>query len=476
MTDHRRTKIIATLGPASSDYQTINALFDAGVSAFRLNFSHGNPDDHRRVANSIRQLETKTNRSTCIIGDLQGPKLRIGIIKNHAAELAEGNSFVLDRDQQEGSHERVELPHPEIFHTVKPGDALLLDDGKIKLDVTAQNDNQLTTQIRVGGTLRSHKGINLPGVFLPIPALTEKDRADLEIALDIGVDWIAQSFVQRAEDIAELQALIKGRAGLIAKLEKPQALHNLEAIIALSDAIMIARGDLGIELSVEDVPPAQKQIIDLCRVYGKPTIVATQMLESMITQPTPTRAEASDVANAVYDCADAVMLSAETAIGAHPVETAKMMDRIVRRIESDPRCRRHWNRMAEINVDDATAAIIACIGHAAQRAHAASIASYTTSGATALRVANFRPETTILALTPSLATWRKLGLVWGIYSIMTEDATSVEDMVNNSIRCAHRLGFAAVGDRIVISAGIPFGQPGKTNLIRIAEVENPPGA
>ena len=404
MTERRRTKIVATLGPATSDYGMIEALFEAGVDVFRLNFSHGTASDHRRTAGLIRKLEAVFDRATCILGDLQGPKLRIGPVDADAVTLLEGSSFVLDQNEEPASSERAQLPHPEIFDAVSEGDVLLLDDGKIHLEVAAHTAESITTRVLTGGVLRSRKGVSLPGTLLSIPALTEKDRVDLEVALDIDVDWIAQSFVQRAEDVMELKELVDGRAGIVVKLEKPQALQNLQAIVELTDAVMVARGDLGVELSAEEVPPAQKEIIEACRAHGKPTIVATQMLESMIDSPTPTRAEASDVANAVYDGADAVMLSAETAVGAHPLEAVTVMDRIVRRIERDPRCRRGWNDAAQIVADEGTAAIVACIGLAAKRAKASSITSYTTSGATAFRVANVRPETAIVALTPSTKT------------------------------------------------------------------------
>lgn len=347
---------------------------------------------------------------------------------------------------------------------------LLLDDGKIRLEVCTGSLESITCRVVTGGVLRSRKGISLPGTRLDIPALTHKDRVDLQVALDLDADWIAQSFVQDALDVKELKSLVGARAGIVVKLEKPQALNNLDAIVREADAVMVARGDLGVELSAEEVPPAQKEIIDVCRTFGKPAIVATQMLESMIDNPAPTRAEASDVANAVYDCADAVMLSAETAIGAHPIEAVTVMDRIIRRIEHDPRCRQHWNDSAEMGSDLGTSAIVACIGMAAERAHAACITSYTTGGATAFRVANVRPETPILAMTPRVETWRKLRLVWGVHPVMTEDATGVTHMVDNALHCARDLGFATDGDWIVISAGMPFSSQGATNLLRIAEV------
>ena len=372
-----------------------------------------------------------------------------------------------------GNSLRVCLPHPEIFQAVGAGDLLLLDDGKLRLEILKATEDRLDTRVRVGGPLRAHKGVNLPGVSLPISALTEKDRADLETALAIGVDWVAQSFVQRPEDVAELRGLVGERAGIVVKLEKPQALQDLEAIVRLSDAVMVARGDLGVELSPEEVPPAQKEIIDACRAQGKPTIVATQMLESMIESPTATRAEVSDVANAVYESADAVMLSAETAIGRYPVEAVRVMDRVVTRIERDRLGRNGHELQAAMIEDKGTAAIVASVGLAAERASAACITSYTTTGSTALRVANVRPCTPIIAMTPRLSTWRRLPLVWGVRPVLTDDATSVTQMVDKAVACARHEGMASHPDQIVISAGMPFGTPGATNLLRIATVPAP---
>ena len=470
MMNRRRTKIVATLGPATSSPERIEELFRAGVDVFRLNFSHGEAADHMTRAEYIRALENRQDRPTCLLADLQGPKLRVGDVTEDAVRLQEGAPFSLDLNPALGTADRVCLPHPEIYQAVAAGDFLLLDDGKIRLEILNVGQDRLETRVKVGGPLRSHKGVNLPGVHLPISALTAKDRADLETALQIGADWIALSFVQRPEDVAELRDLVGDRAGIMVKLEKPQALQDLESIVKASDAVMVARGDLGVELSAEDVPPAQKEIISVCRAYGKPTIVATQMLESMTESPTPTRAEASDVANAVYEGADAVMLSAETAVGAYPVEAVAVMSRIVTRIERDARSRKGQEDPAATIDDKGTAAIVASVGLAAERAGAACIASYSTTGATALRIANIRPCAPIIAMTPRRATWRKLALVWGVHPVRTEDAAGVTQMVDKAIECACHEGMANHPDHIVITAGMPFGTPGATNLLRIATI------
>lgn len=470
MKGHRRTKIVATLGPATSSLDQLDSLFRAGVDVFRLNFSHGEAADHIMCAERVRRLEAQHQRPTCLLADLQGPKLRVGDLADDPVNLTSDGLFTLDLDPSPGSAERVCLPHPEIFQAVTPGDVLLVDDGKIRLQILRVEKDQIHTKVRVGGLLRSHKGVNLPGVRLAISALTGKDRADLESALELGADWIALSFVQRPEDVLELRALVGDRAGIMVKLEKPQALDDLQAIVEVCDAVMVARGDLGVELSAEDVPPAQKEIISACRVQGKPVIVATQMLESMIDNPTPTRAEASDVANAVYEGADAVMLSAETAIGSYPVEAVRVMDRIVSRMERVQGNQNSPQNPIGATDDKGTAAIVASIGLAAERASASCITSYTTSGATALRIANVRPTAPIIAMTPKVSTWRKLCVVWGVRPVHTDDAQSVTQMVDKAVQCARQEGMARHPDHIVISAGMPFGTPGATNLLRIAAI------
>ncbi|HEV8031590.1 MAG TPA: pyruvate kinase [Stellaceae bacterium] len=467
----RSAKIVATLGPASSGRERIRALFDAGVDVFRLNFSHGTHDDHRGLFEHIRQVESDTGRPIGILADMQGPKLRLGNFTEGRIELAAGAHFRLDLDDRLGDQNRAPLPHPEIFQAIGPGTELLIDDGKVRLKVIESGPDYAETKCLVGGALSNHKGVNVPNVVLPISAVTEKDRADLSFALEQGADWIAFSFVQRPEDVAEGRKLIGNAAGLMVKLEKPSAIKRLQEIIDLSDALMVARGDLGVEMPPEDVPSVQKQIIRACRVAGKPVIVATQMLESMITAPTPTRAEASDVATAVYEGADAVMLSAETAAGKYPVEAATMMDRIARRVHEDPLYFTELDagRMAPEHTNRDAISAAAC--QVADTIGAAAIVSFTSSGATALRAARERPSAPILALTPNLGTARRLALLWGAHCVHLADIKNFNDMVQKAVRTAHREGVAKSGERVVVTAGVPFGTPGSTNVLRIAWVE-----
>ena len=476
MRRHRFAKIIATLGPASAAPDIIRALFAAGVDVFRLNFSHGDHDGHRRCFNAIREVESATGRPIGVLLDLQGPKLRIGEFAEGRATLDEGASFVLDLDPAPGDSQRVALPHPEVFTALKPGTDLLVDDGKIRLEVETCGANFAGTRVKVGGEISDHKGVNIPDAVLPISPLTGKDRRDLALGLELGVDWVAASFVQRPRDVLLLRAAIGGRAGLMTKLEKPSAVERLDEIVELSDAVMVARGDLGVELPPEDVPSISRRIVRTCRGAGKPVIVATQMLESMISSPIPTRAEASDVATAIYDGADAVMLSGETAVGRYPVETVDIMHRIVARVERDPHYR---EQIAEAPTSpDPTAAD--AISDAMRRiAHTLSVSAavtYTKSGSSSLRAARERPGSPILSLTPHMSTARRLALVWGLHSVLTADVDHVEEMVDQACRTAVAEGFANVGDRLVIMAGMPFGVSGTTNMLRIARVRPRPGA
>ena len=473
MRRQRSAKIVATLGPASSSPEMINALFRAGVDVFRLNFSHGDRDDHRARLEAIRALEKETGRPIGIMADLQGPKLRLGTFADGRVRLAAGKHFRLDLDKQPGSAQRAPLPHPEIFAALEPGTEILLNDGNVRLKVESSGEQFAETAVLAGGELSDRKGVNVPNAVLPLSALTPKDRADLAFALDMGVDWVALSFVQRPEDVAEARKLIGGAAGVMVKLEKPAAIRRLAEIIELSDAIMVARGDLGVEMPPEDVPPVQRQIVHACRVAGKPVVVATQMLESMVHAPVPTRAEASDVATAVYEGADAVMLSAETAAGEYPIEAVTIMDRIIRRVQADPLydAGLHADTRAEPDHTPSDA-ISAAARQVAQTIGAAAIISYTTSGATALRAARERPSVPILALTSSLQTARRLALVWGLHNVHTRDVNNFSDMVHKATRTARRDGFADGGERVVITAGVPFGTPGATNILRIAWVEN----
>jgi pyruvate kinase len=470
MRRRRNTKILATLGPASSDPARIAELFRAGADVFRLNFSHGEHADHRARFEAIRRLEQESRRPIGILMDLQGPKLRVGKFAGGKAALAAGQRFRFDLSRDPGDDRRVCLPHPEVLSVLKPGVELLLDDGRLRLKVEAVGDGFADTVVTTGGMLSDRKGVNVPGVLLPIEPLTEKDRADLRFGLELGVDWVAQSFVQRPEDMAELRRLIAGRAALMVKLEKPAAIDRLEEIVEQSDAIMVARGDLGVELPPEDVPSLQKRIIAACRKAGKPVVVATQMLESMVASPQPTRAEASDVATAVFDGADAVMLSAESASGAYPVDAVAMMDRIVARTEQEPSYRRIMDAQHPEPEETASDAITKAAAQVAHTIHAAAIVTYTTSGSTALRAARERPEVPILCLTSKVETARRMAVVWGIHAVVTPDISSLAEMVDRACAIARQEGFAKPGSRIAITAGVPFGTPGATNLIRIAWV------
>jgi len=472
MRRQRRTKIVATLGPASGTAEMVDALFRAGADVFRLNFSHGTHDDHKRVYDIIRAVEADHGRPIAVLADLQGPKLRLGTFADGPITLEEGDPFRLDLDETPGDQTRAPLLHPEIFAAIEPGALLLVDDGKMRLRVERCDADHAETVAETAGTLSDRKGVNVPGTVLPISALTEKDRRDLTYALKLGADWVAQSFVQRPEDVAELRKLIGGKAAIMVKLEKPAAIDRLAEIIDLCDGMMVARGDLGVELPPEDVPVLQKEIVHRCRVAGKPVVVATQMLESMIHVPTPTRAEASDVATAVYDGADAVMLSAESAAGDYPVEAVAMMNRIVERVEHASNYR-HLLQADHANPEATASDAITAAAHlVATTVSAVAIVTYTTSGSTALRASRERPPVDILGLTPNPATARRLVMAWGVHCIETEDATGVTDMVGKACRLAKDEGFAAPGDILVITAGVPFGTPGATNLLRIAHVWN----
>lgn len=443
----------------------------AGADVFRLNFSHGIHEDHRKRVEIIRTLETLTGRPVSIVLDLQGPKLRVGDFKDGHATLKENQLFRLDLDEEPGDETRAPLPHPEIFEALTPGTEILLDDGRLRLKVRRRGTDYADAVVKTGGRLSNHKGVNVPEVVLQLSPLAEKDKADLELGLEIGVDWVAGSFIQGPENVRELRDAIQGRAALMSKLEKPTAIEHLNEIIELSDALMVARGDLGVELPPEHVPTLQKRVIRACRSEGKPVVVATQMLESMVTSPIPTRAESSDVATAIYDGADAVMLSAETAVGAHAVEAVSIMDRIIARVERDPHYRTVIDTQhpeTEPNTADAICDAMRRISHTLP---VAATVTFTSSGSTSIRAARERPEAPILSLTPSISTARKLALVWGVHSVQSEDVSHVTDMVNDACRIALRDGFAVDGQTVVIAAGMPFGVAGSTNLLRIAVVD-----
>ena len=450
----------------------VRQLFRAGVDVFRLNFSHGSHADHSERFKVIRALEAETGRPIGVLADLQGPKLRVGIFADGPVMLVPGQPFRLDLDEAPGDRRRVRLPHPEIFAALVPGAELLLDDGKLRLVVDTCGANFADTRVLVGGKLSERKGVNVPGVVLPITALTEKDRKDLALALALGADWIALSFVQRPEDVTEARELIGDRAAIVVKLEKPSAVDCLDEIVALTDAVMVARGDLGVELPAERVPAIQKRIVRACRKLGKPVIVATQMLESMIDSPVPTRAEASDVATAIYDGADAVMLSAESASGKYPVVAVDMMNRIIEQVEADPQYRQliDASHSSARPGDDVAEAVCCAMRRAVSLLHAAAIVCYTSSGHTSLRAARERPESPVLSLTPRLQTARRLALVWGVHSVHIDDVASVDQMTEVARQIAQRERFAHAGQFIVSIAGMPFGTPGTTNLMRIATV------
>ncbi len=467
----RNAKIVATLGPATSGPERIGALFHAGANLFRLNFSHGTHADHQRNLDAIRALEKETGRTIGVLMDLQGPKLRVGCIEGGCVTLMTGQAFRLDLSDEPGDAMRAPLPHAEVFSALKPGLKLLLDDGNIRLRIVECGDDFAQTEVEVGGDLSDRKGVNLPNSVLGISALTDKDRADLEFGLKMGVDWVGLSFVQRADDVIEAQKLVAGRAGVLAKLEKPAAIDELYDVVAAADAVMVARGDLGVEVPPEDVPTLQKRIIRACRFAGKPVIVATQMLDSMIHSPVPTRAEASDVATAVYDGADAVMLSAETAVGEYAVEAVEMMSRIIHRVERDHVYRTMIDAQRGDPQPTAEDAITAAAHDVANTISAAAIVTFTSTGSTTLRASRERPEVPILGLAMDLETARRLSLAWGVYPVVAQIVQNDGDMSREAERVAVAEGFAKSGDSLVVTAGIPFKKPHTTNLLRILRVE-----
>jgi pyruvate kinase len=467
----RRTKIVATLGPASSTPEVIERLYRTGADVFRLNFSHGSHEDHAARILMIRALEKKVGRPIGILADVQGPKLRVGRFQAGRVQLQAGQRFRLDMSATPGDVRRVQLPHPEIIDAARIGTSLLLDDGKLRLRVVHKRDDHLETEILVGGPLSDRKGVNVPDVALAIPALTEKDRADLDFVLPLGIEYIGLSFVQRPEDVAEAKAIAAGRAWVMVKMEKPQAVENLDGILALTDCVMVARGDLGVEMPPEEVPLIQKRIVRAARELGKPVVVATQMLESMISAPSPTRAEASDVATAVFDGADAVMLSAESAAGQYPFEAVNMMDRILSRVEQDSGWRQLTDAARPAPQKDSAGAISAAARQVAETIDAKVIATFTATGSTTLRVARERPASPILGLTSSEETARRMAVVWGVHPLHSQEPNSMTDMVNKAVRAAGSEGFAESGDEIVVTAGVPFGTPGTTNALRVASVK-----
>ncbi|WP_343352414.1 pyruvate kinase [Pseudomonas sediminis] len=467
MTPDKKVKILATLGPAIRDAAHIRQLVEAGVNLFRLNFSHGEHADHAQRHQWVREVERELNQPIGILMDLQGPKLRVGRFAEGKVQLVNGQSLRLDLDKTPGDAKRVNLPHPEIIEALQPGMSLLLDDGRLRLKVTAKQNDAVITEVIAGGELSDRKGVNVPEAVLQLSPLTEKDRRDLTFGLELGVDWVALSFVQRPEDIVEARELIGGKAFLMAKIEKPSALIHLEEIAKLCDAIMVARGDLGVEVPAENVPRIQKDIVRTCRQLGRPVVVATQMLESMRFSPAPTRAEVTDVANAVAEGADAVMLSAETASGDYPLETVQMMSKIIRQVENGP----DYQSQLDVGRPQAEATASDAISCAIRRISSilpvAALVNYTESGASSLRASRERPKAPILSLTPSLTTARRLTVAWGIYSVVNERLRKVEEVTSTALEIAQAQGMAQRGETVVITAGEPFGQPGSTNSLRI---------
>uniref|UniRef100_A4XW12 Pyruvate kinase n=1 Tax=Ectopseudomonas mendocina (strain ymp) TaxID=399739 RepID=A4XW12_ECTM1 len=467
MNADKKVKILATLGPAIRDAAHIRQLVEAGVNLFRLNFSHGEHADHAQRYQWVREVERELNQPIGILMDLQGPKLRVGRFAEGKVDLVNGQSLRLDLDATPGDASRVNLPHPEIIEALQPGMSLLLDDGRLRLKVTAKQNDAVITEVIAGGELSDRKGVNVPEAVLQLSPLTEKDRRDLAFGLELGVDWVALSFVQRPEDIVEARELIGGKAFLMAKIEKPSAVIHLEEIAKLCDAIMVARGDLGVEVPAENVPRIQKDIVRTCRQLGRPVVVATQMLESMRFSPAPTRAEVTDVANAVAEGADAVMLSAETASGDYPLETVQMMSKIIRQVENGP----DYQSQLDVGRPQAEATASDAISCAIRRISSilpvAALVNYTESGSSSLRASRERPKAPILSLTPSLTTARRLTVAWGIYSVVNERLRRVEEVTSTALEIAQAQGMAKRGETVVITAGEPFGQPGSTNSLRI---------
>ncbi|MEO4000781.1 pyruvate kinase [Mesorhizobium sp. CAU 1732] len=466
----RKVKILATLGPASSDEVMIKRLFEAGADVFRINMSHASHELMRELVARLRKVEEEVGRPIGILADLQGPKLRVGKFENGSVELEPGQTFTLDDNPKPGDDKRVHLPHPEILKSVEPGHRLLIDDGRLQLKVIKANGKSIVCEVVSGTKISDKKGVSLPDTDLPVGALTEKDRKDLDAVLATGVDWVALSFVQRPEDLAEVRKIARGRAAIMSKIEKPQAVARLAEIIELSDALMVARGDLGVEMPLEAVPGIQKQITRAARRAGKPVVVATQMLESMISAPVPTRAEVSDVSIAVFEGADAVMLSAESAAGQYPVEAVATMNAIAVQVEKDPLYPGIIN--AQRSEPEATGAdaISLAARQIGETLKLAAIVTYTASGTTGLRAARERPQLPIIALSPVVETARRLSLVWGTHCVVTEDANDLDDMVDRACRIAFRENFGGAGDRIIITAGVPLRTPGATNMLRIAYI------
>ena len=470
----RRCKIVATLGPVSTPDEMLAKLFAAGVDVFRINMSHTSHEDLRARVFALREVAKRYQRPVAILVDLQGPKLRIGTFAVGAVGLLPGDRITLDDNPEPGDATRVYLPHPEILEALKPTDTVLIDDGKVRLHVVESSATHSLCEVEIAGTISNRKGVSLPDTEIKVSAMTPKDHSDLLAALEIGVDWIALSFVQRPEDVQEVLDIVEGRALVMSKIEKPQALTKLDEIIALSDGLMVARGDLGVEMPLEKVPGLQKRITRRARRQGKPVVVATQMLESMITSPVPTRAEVSDVAQAVFEGADAIMLSAESAVGKYPIEAVAMMDRISQEVEDDPLYRSIITAQRWAPDPTAADAIAIAARDMGETLAIKAIVAWTSTGATAFRIARERVGPPIIALTPYVDTARRLAIVWGVHPVVTKDAEDVDDMVDRALSAAEEEGFAIHDDRIIVIGGIPFGERGGTNLMRLAQIKHPP--
>ena len=467
---NRRAKIVATVGPASNSPEMLKTLFLAGVDTFRLNFSHGTQADHAKVHAAIRALEAEVGRPIAILQDLQGPKIRVGTIRDGKIAVAAGDKIRFVRSGSDGTASAIPLPHPEVFDAIMPNQDLLIDDGRVRAKVTGVGADQIDATVVIGGAISNRKGVNLPGTVLNLSPLTDKDRADLEFGLALGVDWVALSFVQKPEDVIEARGLIKDRAGVMVKIEKPAALAHIDDMVRLVDGLMVARGDLGVEIPPEEVPGRQKELVRACRIAAKPVIVATQMLETMVNAPTPTRAEASDVATAIYDGADAVMLSAESASGQYPREAVAMMDRIICSTERHTLYHSVIAAGADVEEDSAPHAVAAAAAGLAEAIGAKAIVGFTSSGTTVARISRKRPSLPILALTPEVAVARRMALMWGAHSVRTEEIHSYEEMVKLADATVRAEEFAKLGDLVVVVAGIPFGQSGSTNNLRVIRV------
>ncbi len=466
MRRYRRAKILATLGPASSDKAVIRQLVEAGTDVFRLNFSHGTKDDHRARFDVIREIETELGRPIGILQDLQGPKIRVGQMTGGAVKLTPGEVVRFDLSDEPGGNGRIPLPHPEVIEALVKDSDILLDDGRIRLKVAGVAPDHVMAEVVVGDTLTDRKGLNLPGVEIAVTALTPKDREDLAFGLEFGVDWVALSFVQRPSDVLEARELIGDKAAIMVKIEKPRALETIDRIIGLCDGLMVARGDLGVEIPPEEVPGRQKELVRACRLAGKPVVVATQMLESMVSAPAPTRAEASDVATAIYDGADAVMLSAESAAGDYPVESVAMMDRIIASTEGHKSYRRSIEALQSEVEPTIPHAIAFAAAELASRIEADAIVTFTASGTTASRVARSRSPVPIISATPEWSTAHRLSLLWGVHNVYVPDITNFREMVDQAEHTAIAEGFAKHGSRLVVTAGVPFGASGTTNILR----------